>query len=54
MKPVTEMSKEELRAEIERLAAFKIPAAPTQKGPKKTREVRPSSRRPSWKKDLGL
>lgn len=53
-KPITEMTDEELRQEIERLQAFKLPAAPTSRGPKKTREVKPSSKKARWKDDLGI
>lgn len=53
-KPITEMSKEELIAEMEHLNSIPIPSAPTARAPKRTRgDVKPKpGRRASWRDAL--
>ena len=52
-KPIQEMSREELLAEIEMMQGIKVPASPVAKAPKRPREVKPKAgRRASWRDEL--
>jgi len=51
-KPITEMSEEELIEEIARLQSIAIPSDKRRAAPPRKRDVKPKTRRASWRDEL--
>lgn len=54
MKPIVEMTDEELDAEVARLQSFKVPPAPVAKSPRKPKAEGSGRKKASWKEQMGL